>query len=198
MKHCRAGSRLEKYYFAVHNPGMFTAVIRARNEPLALAATLGPLVRGVVQGLVGSAILVAQDETPALHDIADSAGCRVLISPTWPEGFARAVAVTGGAPLIVIDTGVMLGQEFWPLLADHMPLLGDRPAVTLSAPGNTPFGALKRLIGQIGGGVDAGSALLLPISTARMIAQAKADPFAFRYGKSLIRLNAGASRVKLS
>ena len=127
--------RLEKFHFAVHNRQMFTAVIRARNEPLALAATLGPLVRGVVQGLVGSAILVAQEETPALREIADSAGCRILVAPTWPEGFARAVAVTGGAPLIVIDTGVMLGQEFWPLLADHMPLLGDRPAATLAAGG---------------------------------------------------------------
>ena len=180
---------------------MFTAVIRVRQDAsgldgLSLAATLGPLVRGVVQGVVGSALLVACSDHVDLHKIADSAGCRVVIAPTWPEGFARAVAMTGGAPLIVMDTGVMLGQEFWPVLADHLPLLNDRPAATLSAASSGLFWGLLRPFRQRNGRVEPDCALLLPISTARTIAQKKIDPWAYRYGAALVRLNVQTTRLR--
>lgn len=175
---------------------MFTAIIRTRSEPLALAATLGPLVRGVVQGLIGSAILVAENDTPDLHQIADSSGCRVLIAQSWSEGFARAVAQTGGAPLIVLDEGIMLPPDFWPVLADIAPLLADRPAVTRPEKASNLLAGAKRWMRQHSGGVDAESALLLPIATARGIAQKKHDPFRTRYGAALVRLNAVTMRVQ--
>jgi hypothetical protein len=171
---------------------MFSAVICARPHPVALGSTLGPLVRGVVEGLVGSAILVTEQVNPLIDELADEAGCRVLVARNWPEGFARLVAQTGGSPLLVVDTGVMLGSEFWPVLADYLPLLGDRPAATGSP---ATRGMLSRLfaIGQPRLTRDA--ALMLPGSVARAIAQAKVDPWTFRFGERLVKLPVSTRRV---
>lgn len=156
---------------------MFTAVVRARDEPMALAATLGPLVRGVVQGLVGSAILVASSASEDMAEISDAAGCRLLIEPDWVEGFARAVSLSAGRALIVVETGTVLGEGFWEVLADQAPLFGDRPAVTRPAAGG---GILARLAGFLPGlapQLGPERVLLLPGSRARAIAQARLDPW---------------------
>lgn len=167
---------------------MFTAIIRARPHSLALAATLAPLVRGVVQGLVGSAILVAEQDHPDLQEIADSAGCRVLLAPTWAEGFARAVAQASGSPVLVLDTGLLLAQDFWPLLADRLPMMGDRPAATRPAAGKGALLPLRRFIGRMNGRLDAGSAVLLTGARARAIAQRKDDPWLVPHGTDLLVL----------
>lgn len=170
---------------------MFSAVIQARPAPLALAATLGPLVRGVVEGLVGSATLVAARSDPAIEEIADSAGCRVLVEAEWKDGFSRVVANAGGSPLLVMDTGLMLGQEFWPILADFLPLLGDRPAVTEREKAPS---ILSRIFAGSSSAPGRDQVLLLPGSVSRQIAQAKADPFTHRYA-NLARLPVMARRV---
>ncbi|MFN3483663.1 MAG: hypothetical protein ACK4YX_11645, partial [Rhabdaerophilum calidifontis] len=112
---------------------MLTVIIDARPDPAALAATIAPLVRGVVEGIVGGAVLVAPAADRAVEEIADAAGCRVLVASRWPEGFARAVAGAGGSGFLLVDTGLLIGPEFWPILADRLPLLQDRPAVTRPA-----------------------------------------------------------------
>lgn len=171
---------------------MFSAVIRARPFPMALTATLGPLVRGVVEGLVGSATLITTAASDDISEIADSAGCRVLVAPTWADGFARTVAHAGGAPLLLVDTGVLLGQEFWPILADHLPMLGDRPAAT-RAP--VPASILSRIFSAKPGSVMADQALLLPGSVSRAIAQTKGDPWQYRFGDRLVTLPVETRRV---
>lgn len=170
---------------------MFSAVIHARPAPLALAATLGPLVRGVVEGLVGSATLVASRQSDEIEEIADSAGCRVLVEADWAEGFSRVVANAGGAPLLVMDTGLMLGQEFWPVLADSLPLLGDRPAATEA---EKPRSILGRLFAAAASAPGRDQVLLLPGSVCRQVAQMKADPFTHRYA-NLARLPVAARRI---
>lgn len=179
---------------------MLMAVIDVRPEPMALSATLGPLVRGVVEGLVGTAILVSCSEDTDIAMIADSAGCRVLVADTWQEGFARAVTNAPGAGILLLDTGIQLGPDFWPLLADSLPTLGNRPAATEPA-GRAGFASPLRALGDVcnrlAGRLNRDSALLLPPSRAREIAQAKADPFTVRYGKTLVRLRAGVTRVDL-
>ena len=179
---------------------MLTAVIDVRGEPIQLTATLGPLVRGVVEGLVGTAMLVARAQSEAVAEIADAAGCRFLIAETWAEGFARAVTNAPGAGILVLDSGLQLGPDFWPLLTDKLPVLGNRPAATEPAV-NAGFASPLRMIGGVlnraTGRVTRDSALLLPPSRARELAQAKADPFAQRYGQSLVRLKASVTRVDL-
>lgn len=172
---------------------MLTTIVDVRPEPMALAATLAPLVRGVVEGMVGSAWLVATQEDRDVADIADSAGCRLIIVETWREGFARVVANASGSGLILIDTGLQLGPDFWPILADRLPFLGDRPAATEPA-----GGGFNALLGRAFGRANRDCALLLPQRRAREIARERLDPFAIRYGKSLSWIRASTTRVRIS
>jgi hypothetical protein len=177
---------------------MFTALIRAGSDPMAMTATMGPLVRGVVEGLVGTAILITPQPSRVLDEIADAAGARLFVVPSWPEGFARAVAASNGGGLLVIEAGLMLGQDFWPLIADMAPFLGDRPAVT-HAPANTGFEALldliRRPIRVMRGVPRRDQAILMPGAVAREIARKKEDPFLHAYGRSLVTLPSVAIRV---
>jgi hypothetical protein len=179
---------------------MLMAIIDARSAPMALTATLGPLVRGVVEGIIGTAILINPTDDPDIRMIADSSGCRVLLEPQWTDGFARAVTHSSGAGVLVLDAGVQLGPDFWPLLADNLPALGNRPAASLPAlaPGMAGLasGALYALK-TLGGRPGRNAALLLPPRLAREIGQAKSDPFQVRYGKELARLKATVTRVDL-
>lgn len=178
---------------------MLTAVIDVRPEPLALTATLGPLVRGVVEGLVGTALLICRETNDELDSIADAAGCRIVIAESWPEGFARAVALAPGAGLLLLDTGLQLGPDFWPTLADILPALGSRPAVSQPAIAGGLGGVFDGLIEgmrSMGGRPSRNAALLLPPSRARDIALAKQDPYALRFGNDLVRLKASVTRVQ--
>lgn len=179
---------------------MLTAVIDVRPEPLALAATLGPLVRGVVEGLVGNAMLICRQSTEDLESIADAAGCRIVTAETWPEGFARASTLAPGSGLLVLDTGLQLGPDFWPVLADTLPALGARPAMSQPALGGGMGGLFDGLIEGVrtmGGRPSRNAALLLPPSRARDIALAKLDPYSVRFGAELVRLKASVTRVEL-
>jgi hypothetical protein len=179
---------------------MLIAVVDVRGVPIELTATLGPLVRGVVEGLVGTAMLVARDRNEDIAAIADAAGCRILVAETWAEGFARAVTNAPGVGMLLVDAGLQLGPDFWPLLTDKLPLLGNRPAATEPAARAglaAPLRALTHAFNRATGRVTRDSALLLPPSRARELAQAKADPFAQNYGAALVRLNASVTRVDL-
>jgi hypothetical protein len=174
---------------------MFHAVIHARPAPMPLAATLGPLVRGVVEGLVGSAMMVTASPSDDIDEIADSAGCRVLVSPDWAEGFARAVAISAGAPLLVVDTGVILGQEFWPVLADSLPMLADRPATTAPPRSSRLSEILTMRAFRRSRVVSRDQVLLLPGSFARALAQSKSDPWLHRFNERLEILPVSTKRV---
>jgi hypothetical protein len=179
---------------------MLTAVIDVRPEPIALTATLGPLVRGVVEGLVGNAMLVCRQSSEELEDIADAAGCRIVTAESWPDGFARVSTLAPASGLLVLDTGLQLGADFWPVLADILPALGARPAMSQPALGTGMGGLFDGLIEGVrtmGGRPSRNAALLLPPSRARDIALAKQDPYAIRFGTELVRLKAGVTRVEL-
>lgn len=174
---------------------MFHAVIHARPAPMPLTATLGPLVRGVVEGLVGSAMMVTSSRNSEIDEIADSAGCRVVVARDWTEGFARAVAISAGAPLLVVDTGVILGQEFWPVLADSLPMLADRPASTAPLRSNRLAEILTMRALRRSRAVSRDQVLLLPGSFARKLAQAKTDPWQHRFDARMEILPVSTRRV---
>lgn len=179
---------------------MLIAIIDTRDNPAETGATLGPLVRGVVEGVIGSAVLIVSRRDPVMDELADAAGCRVIVAASWAEGFARAVAGAGNAGTLVLDAGIRLPSEFWPVLVDALPVLGSRPAATRA---DEP-GGLAWLVAQISapfspkrGRVGRDHAILLPPSRARELAAIKADPFAIRYGKALVSLETRAARVVL-
>lgn len=179
---------------------MLAAVIDARSNPMALAATLGPLVRGVVEGIIGRAIIVNARENDDIAMIADNAGCRLLIEPGWVDGYARAVTNSNGAGMLVLDAGLQVAPDFWPLLSDRLPALGNRPAATPpahKAGAGRIFSEIRAGLLTFGGRVDRNSALLLPPGRAREIALGRADPYAMRYGGDLVRLESAVTRVAL-
>lgn len=177
---------------------MLEAVVRTRNEPLALAATLGPLVKGVVEGLLATAVLVAEAPDEPLRQIADAAGCRLVEAP-WAAGFAEVAR--GGSPLLVIDCGVVLAEGFWPHWRDVGAGIAGRPAATRA---HLPFGmsafgaAGAKLIRRIQGSVSTDEALILPSALAAALARDAVDPFARIYGPALVRLKAGSFRIGLA
>lgn len=186
----------------MHHVSMYAVIIRARPESLALAATLAPLVRGVVEGLVTSAVLVADSDGGDVADIADAAGCRILVAADWKEGFARAVALGCEGGVLVLDTGILLPQEFWPVLTEHRPLIVDRPAATRSARRRGLLHLMRKIrdwlipdVSELGGIADTDRALLLPASLTRDIARKGADPFAYAFGKDLLRLDIKVKRI---
>ena len=71
---------------------MITAVISARGSIEGLRATLSALVGGVVDGLVGDAVIVAPARSPEVERIADAMGASLVISAEdpWRRGAARA------------------------------------------------------------------------------------------------------------
>lgn len=172
---------------------MLSIIVDAQGPPLALSATLSPLVRGVVEGIVGSCTLVVPQAGDDLMSIADAAGCRVLVSPSFGEGFARAITYTNGSGVLVLDSGVQVGPEFWPVLADQLPVIGVQAAVTQLVKASI----LQRLV-ALRGQVSRDQALLLPPPLAREIGLQKADPFAQRYPGTLVTLPAQARRVVIS
>ena len=166
---------------------MFGVVVRASSDPVALAATLSPLVRGVIEGLVRSVWIVTEAAREDDREIADAAGCRLLVEPAgWARGFARAVTNSGGAPLLVLESGVLLGPEFWAVLGERRPVLGNRPG---RVPPEGDDGAVARVASALrragGAGLRPDTALILPPPLAREIAQAGGDPWRWRYGSSL-------------
>lgn len=170
---------------------MLSIVVDADAAPLALSATLSPLVRGVVEGLVGGATLVARAENEDLSSIADASGCRLLVSTSFAEGFARAMTYTSGSGVLVMQAGVQVGPDFWPVLADILPVLGQSPAVTQFQ------GGLLARLKLLGGRVSRDQALLLPGALAREIGLDKIDPFTRAYGKTLVTLRTEARRVRI-
>ncbi len=143
---------------------MLSIIIDANAPPLALSATLGPLVRGVVEGVVGGAILIIPHESEEILALADASGCRALVSPGFGAGFARAITYSKGAGVLVLKAGLQIGPDFWPVLVDQLPLLGQNPAVTQRRGGGI-LGRIARLQGR----VSPDQALLLPPMLAREI-----------------------------
>jgi len=73
---------------------MITAVIFADGAPEELAATLGALVPGVVEGLIGDAVIIATRPDPAMAGIAEVAGAKFAAigsdADPWRTGAAQA------------------------------------------------------------------------------------------------------------
>lgn len=172
---------------------MLSIIVDAEGPPLALSATLSPLVRGVVEGIVGSCTLIVARASDDLMTIADAAGCRVLVSPNFGEGFARAITYTNGSGVLALDAGVQVGPEFWPVLADQLPMIGQRPAVT-----QLVKASIFQRVASFRGQVSRDQALLLPPPMAREIGLQKADPFMQRYPSTLVTLPAQARRIPIT
>jgi len=109
---------------------MISVVVFAKGPVDALAATLGALVAGVAEGLVGDAVIVASGRDPAVAQIADAVGARLLVAEDDP--WRRAVALVRGDWILFLEAGDVPG-EGWIRILERF--------VALSPP-NQRFGRL--------------------------------------------------------
>lgn len=98
---------------------MVTVIVRGGDAPEALARALGPLVAGVVAGLVAEVLVVAAPAATEVARLTEGSGAELVASESWQDGLAAAVRRARQSRLLVLDAGVILGEGFWAELAEH-------------------------------------------------------------------------------
>lgn len=136
---------------------MLSAIVRSGAGPEALGRSLAPLVRGVVEGLVGEVVVLAAPGDADSARVAEASGASLLIAEDWGEGWARAAKLARCDRLLAIEAGVLLPEAFWPDLAERLAAGASAPLATRGAAG--PF---VRFMSRLGGRPDRGQALVLP------------------------------------
>jgi hypothetical protein len=87
---------------------MISAVVFAQSSVDALAATLGALVAGVADGLIGDAVIVTASPDPAVAQVADAVGARLLVAEDDP--WRRAAAMVRGDWILFLEAGDVPGE----------------------------------------------------------------------------------------
>ncbi len=166
---------------------MLTAIILCETTAFALARTFAPLVPGVIEGILSDVIVVVRPNDQEGVTIARAAGAEIVEATDWPAGFGKARSAARTKTLLVIDGGVIIGESFWAVVADHF-RAGIPNGVLATQPGNGGFG--KTLANRVFGKVSRDQALILPGSLA------DGDPWKQRWGKQLTVLPTGSVRLK--
>jgi hypothetical protein len=113
---------------------MISVVVFAQGSVDALAATLGALVAGVADGLIGDAVIVVASPDPAIAQVADAVGARLLVAEDDP--WRRAVPLARGDWILFLEAGDVPGEGWIRILERFVALsppdqrfgrLGDRP-----------------------------------------------------------------------
>src|SRR3954465_12614716 len=89
---------------------MLTALIHSEGPPDALAATLASLVPGVVEGLVGDAVIVARQAAPATAGIAEVAGAKLVVAPDGADPWRAGAAQARREWLLCLEAGDVPGE----------------------------------------------------------------------------------------
>ena len=120
---------------------MITALIRTRHGPEALAVTLSALVPAVTAGLVGDAVVLAEEQDEAIAQVAEAAGAVLVVAQgdSWAEG-AR---VARRDWLLCLDAGDV-PQEGWIRVLDRF--LGAGPPSSESGRFRRPQGVAHALL----------------------------------------------------
>jgi glycosyltransferase involved in cell wall biosynthesis len=85
---------------------MLSVIIEARDAEEALARTLATLVEGAVEGVLREVIILDGGSADATAEMAEEAGCAVLIG----VGFAQAIAQAKGRWLLFLEPGARLAE----------------------------------------------------------------------------------------
>lgn len=128
---------------------MITAIIRSETGARALVRTLAPLVRGVVEGVLGAVLIGARPTDAESRLIGEESGARVLETGNWRDALALAAAQAPGGLLLAIDSGVVLGEAFWPEVQEALASGLDGPFVTRPADERPADRLMRRLSGRI-------------------------------------------------
>lgn len=91
---------------------MITALIRVEHGPGALGVTLAALVPAVVEGLVGDAVVLAEEADPAVTRIADALGAGVLVTGLDADPWLRGAAAAKREWLLCLDDGDVPAEDW--------------------------------------------------------------------------------------
>jgi hypothetical protein len=112
----------------------------------ALVRTLAALVPATVEGLVRDVTVVTDRADEGIRRVADHAGCRIVETTHFEDGFSRAVSGVRSNQLFVLRAGAAFDRGF----VDEMAMLlgpesgADRPQALLLR--EIPNGLLSRLL----------------------------------------------------
>jgi hypothetical protein len=134
---------------------MLSVIIATDESERALVATLAALVSGATAGVIREAIVADKGSTDQTAEVADVAGCRLLVTPAPLAGRLRAAAAVARAGwLMFLQPGVAPDVTWIPEVmrfVEQAELAGraDPHAAVFSRPSlgtARPLAALKRLV----------------------------------------------------
>jgi hypothetical protein len=91
---------------------MITALIRVEHGPGALGVTLASLVPGVVEGLVGDAVVLLREADPAIARVADALGANFLVVGDREDFWSCGAAVGKRDWLLCLDDGDVPAEDW--------------------------------------------------------------------------------------
>lgn len=124
------------------------AVVRMGPDARDLVFTLSSLVRGVVEGDLRSVVVAARPGDVDAVRIAEESGATLIERTSWREALAAAGDRAGDGPMLIIDSGVTLGEAFWPEVQEALAHGLTGPLVTCTR-GGLLRDLARRLSGRI-------------------------------------------------
>ena len=95
---------------------MLSVIISTRDDERGTVATLAALVPGATAGLITDVLMIDTSANPAMRQIADAAGCELLVSPSDDgeagNGLLLAAQRTRSPWLLFLRAGAVL-QQGW-------------------------------------------------------------------------------------
>lgn len=173
---------------------MLTLIIRAGNQASALVETLTPLVDGVVRGLAGRLLIIAETHNGKVpHDdisrIADEAGAELVLAARWAEGLQHAANLAKGPDILIADAGVIADLTLWPAVERH--LRADAPHLLAATRARMGLiDSLKQPLHRLSGSVSADQILII------RKADISGNVWGKHYGRRLSLLETISYRIK--
>lgn len=160
---------------------MLTVIIETRNNEEALARTLGPLVSGVVDGLLRDVIVHDWGSTDHTAKVAEQAGCSLMSGGSLAECIHRA----RGDWLLFLEPGSRLAESWVESVERHVGIVQSPGKFTRSRAGQPGF--LSRITSR---GTALADGLLITKRQAIALARTAKTPEALARGLSARMMNA--------
>jgi hypothetical protein len=160
---------------------MLTVIIETRNNEEALARTLGPLVSGVVDGLLRDVIVHDWGSTDHTGKVAEQAGCSLMSGGALAECIHRA----RGDWLMFLEPGSRLSESWVESVERHMGMVQSPGKFTRSRAGQPGF--FSRIVSRETALADG---LLITKRQALALARTAKNAEALARGISARRMNA--------
>jgi glycosyltransferase involved in cell wall biosynthesis len=129
---------------------MLSVIIATDESERALVATLAALVPGATAGAIREAIVADKGSRDQTAEVADVAGCRVLVTPAPLAGRLRAAAAVARAEwLMFLQPGIAPDVSWIPEVmrfVEDADLAGRSQAAVFSPPPNGTLARLNRLL----------------------------------------------------